>query len=167
MALVFIGLGSNIGDGRKNLRTAWKILGTSPQVTRLGLSKPYLSESVGMASEQWFTNAVGALDTNLTPVELLDVMLGIEKKMGRDRSKGGDRIVDLDILYYNDLIHSGDKLVIPHPEMHNRLFVLMPLEELAPNHIHPVLNETTVAMRKNLFDSSDQSIKGLVWSSDK
>lgn len=166
MALVFIGLGSNLGDGRKNLRSAWKTLGTAKKVTLLALSRPYSTAPIGMESLQWFTNAVGAIDTSLGPDDLLKLLLDLEQKMGRDRSKGEDRIVDLDILYFNDLVQNNGGLIIPHPEISNRLFVLEPLEELAPEHTHPVLNLTTVAMRKNLLARSDQSIKCLTWLED-
>ncbi len=166
MALAFIGLGSNIGDGRKNLRAAWQELVASKQVIRLGLSRPYSTAPLGMESEQWFTNAVGAIDTALSPAKLLELLLGIEQKMGRDRSQGEDRIVDLDILYFNDQVQNNGDLIIPHPEMHNRLFVLAPLEELAPDHIHPVLSLSTTAMRKKLLVAAEQSIKRLTWSDE-
>ncbi len=166
MALAFIGLGSNIGDGRKNLSAAWQALAASKRIMVLGLSRPYASAPVGMESDQWFTNAVGAVDTSLPPDELLELLLSIEKKMGRDRSKGEDRIIDLDILYYNDLIQDSGHLTIPHPEMHKRLFVLAPLEELAPDKIHPVQNISTTAMWKNITAVSGQSIKRLTWSED-
>jgi 2-amino-4-hydroxy-6-hydroxymethyldihydropteridine diphosphokinase len=166
MALAFIGLGSNIGDGRKNLRSAWQALTAAKQVTTLGLSRPYLSAPVGMESAQWFTNAVGAIDTSLAPEELLELLLSIEQKMGRDRRKGDDRIVDLDILYFNDKVQNSGNLIIPHPEMHKRLFVLAPLEELAPDKIHPLEKISTTAMRQKLLAVSAQPIKCLTWSED-
>ena len=166
MALVFIGLGSNIGDGRKNLLLAWQALRAAKQITPLGLSMPYSTAPLGMKSAQWFTNAVGAVDTSLSPDDLLAFLLSIEQKMGRDRSKGEDRVIDLDILYFNDQIRDSEGLIIPHPELHNRLFVLAPLEELAPNHIHPVRDKTTTTMRQELLAATDQSIKRLSWSDD-
>lgn len=164
MALVFLGLGSNIGNGVNNLLLAWQTLGTSQGVSLLRISLPYVTAPVGMLSEQWFTNAVGAVDTTLSPEELLNLLLETEREMGRDRSKGEDRIVDLDILYFDDLVLNSGGLIIPHPEIANRLFVLAPLEELAPDHLHPVLGMTTAAMRKKLALSSDQQMKPLSWS---
>jgi len=147
MALVFIGLGSNLGDGRVNLIEAWKQIGSQAQITPLSLSSPYQSEPVGMETQTWFTNAVGALETTLAPAELLKELLLVEKGMGRNRLSGKDRVIDLDILYYDDLILHSHDLDIPHPEMHKRLFVLAPLEELTPNHIHPVLQQSSRHMR--------------------
>ncbi len=161
MALVFIGLGSNLGDGRQNLQKAWQRLGALSGVISLSLSSPYLSEPVGMDSEHWFTNAVGVLKTRLSPEELLDSMLQIEQGMGRDRSAGKDRSIDLDILYYDDIVCHTSVLELPHPELHNRLFVLAPMVELSPDHLHPVRQETTAQMRRQC--GPDQIIKQSTW----
>ncbi len=150
MVDVFVGLGSNLGDGRQNIQTAWQKLGAVKGVRLVRLSSPYLTEPVGIATDFWFTNAVGLLQTELSPRELLRVMLQIEAEMGRDRTKTDDRPVDLDILYYGDLVYSGPDLVIPHPDLQNRLFVLAPLEELAANFPHPVFAKTTTEMRRAL-----------------
>lgn len=116
----------------------------------LSLSSPYRSEPVGVETDHWFVNAVGAIETKLPPDELLNRMLAIERELGRDRSKGIDRTIDLDLLYYNDLILMTPQLVLPHPEIQNRLFVLSPLAEIAPDHIHPKLEKSTSMMRKEL-----------------
>jgi len=96
-----------------------------------------------MESEQWFTNAVGAIETRLGPDSLLEEFLSIEAQMGRDRSQGKDRTVDLDILFFDDQVIHTPVLDIPHPEMHTRLFVLAPLNEIAPDHVHPVNGQTS------------------------
>ena len=153
MALVFIGLGSNIGSGRDNIQQAWRLLGRQENILALGLSSPYLTEPVGMISDHWFTNAVGALETRLTAADLLDTMLNIEKEMGRDRGRGMDRPIDLDILYYDDDIINEPTLTIPHPEIAGRLFVLAPLAEIAPDHIHPVTQLSSSAMKRQLITS--------------
>lgn len=160
MSLAFIGLGSNLGDGRANLKEAWQRLGKTRGITPLGLSSPYQTAPVGMASKQWFTNAAGAIDTKLTPQELLAILLDIEQAMGRDRSKGEDRTVDLDLLLYDDLVLNSAQLEIPHPEIQHRLFVLAPLEELAPDHIHPQTELTIRQLRRNLADRDQQIRKG-------
>ncbi|MBA3015432.1 MAG: 2-amino-4-hydroxy-6-hydroxymethyldihydropteridine diphosphokinase [Proteobacteria bacterium] len=160
MALVFIGLGSNVGAGRVNLREAWRRLGGLTGVTTLILSQPYRSEPVGIASEQWFTNAVGVCETKLSPHELLALLLQTEQSMGRDRTQGKDRVIDLDILYYNDVVISEPELVIPHPELANRLFVLAPLAELAPDHLHPVSQATTLVMRQRVLG---QAVDQISW----
>lgn len=160
MALAFIGLGSNLGDGRTNLKEAWQRLGKIMGITVLGLSSPYETAPVGMESKQWFTNAVGAIDTKHSPQELLATLLDIERAMGRDRSKGEDRTVDLDLLLYDDIVLLTEELVIPHPELKQRLFVLAPLEELAPDHLHPQAELTIRQLRRNLTDGEQQIRKG-------
>ncbi|MDH3360050.1 MAG: 2-amino-4-hydroxy-6-hydroxymethyldihydropteridine diphosphokinase [Desulfobulbaceae bacterium] len=160
MALAFIGLGSNLGDGRAYLKEAWQRLGKTKGIMVLALSSPYETAPVGMQSKQWFTNAAGAIDTKLSPEELLTTLLEIEQSLGRDRSKGEDRTVDLDLLLYDDLILHKEELEIPHPEMSHRLFVLAPLEELAPDHLHPQAELTIRQMRRNLVDNEQQIRKG-------
>ncbi|MEN8256961.1 MAG: 2-amino-4-hydroxy-6-hydroxymethyldihydropteridine diphosphokinase [Thermodesulfobacteriota bacterium] len=155
MALVFIGLGSNLGDGRQNLQQAWQSLGKTKGITLLSLSSPYKTEPVGIRTDNWFTNAVGALETTLTPHELLATMLDLERAMGRDRSAGHDRSVDLDILYYDDQIIQDKDLEVPHPRISSRLFVLAPLAEIAPDHIHPGLDLSSRHMMRSL-QSTDQ-----------
>ncbi len=156
MALVFIGLGSNLGDTREHVLASWKSLGAHKDIVTLTLSSPYKTAPVAMESDKWFTNAVGVLQTTLSARQLLETMLSIEQKMGRDRSQGMDRTVDLDILYYDDEIISDADLEIPHPEMSRRLFVLAPLAELAPDHIHPVLDLSSQAMKRQVAHESVQ-----------
>lgn len=153
MAHAFIGLGSNLGDGRENLSLAWEKL-TTTAGRSIGLSSPYLTEPVGMESEYLFTNAVGLLETKLDPQTLLAAMLDLEKQMGRDRKKGKDRTVDLDILFYDNLVMNTLYLVLPHPEIANRFFVLAPLAELAPKHIHPLLHKTAGQMLKSMVEEN-------------
>lgn len=160
MALVFIGLGSNLGDGRANLQEAWRRVGAIPGVQKLILSHAYESVAVGMDSEQLFTNAVGVCETKLPPQGLLDGLLQTEAAMGRDRSQGMDRIIDLDILYYDECVVQDSTLSIPHPEIANRLFVLAPLTELAPDHLHPLTGLTSLQMQKRVLD---QKVDQISW----
>ena len=162
MALVFIGLGSNLGDGRHNLQLAWQRLGEAKEITCLSLSSPYSTEPIGIDTEHWFTNAVGALETSLSAHELLARMLEVEKNMGRDRAAGQDRSVDLDILYYDDQIIEDAELEVPHPGISNRLFVLAPLAEIAPDHIHPALGLTSRQMMRSL--QSTEQVEKIKWS---
>lgn len=148
MALVFIGLGSNLGDTKGHVQKSWQQLGSHKGITILSLSSPYETAPVGMESDTMFTNAVGVLQTTLLPHDLLQLMLSIEQGMGRDRSLGMDRTVDLDILYYDDEIISDADLEIPHPEMTSRLFVLAPLTEVAPDHVHPILNQSSQMLKR-------------------
>lgn len=141
----FIGLGSNLGDGQTNLLLAWQRLGQVAGISLLRLSSPYRTEPVGMDTEHWFTNAVGEIRTSLSPTELLEAMLAIETALGRDRAlTHQDRPVDLDLLYYGDLMIQSLALTVPHPRIAHRLFVLAPLAEIAPAHVHPILVRTSL-----------------------
>ena len=136
---VLIALGSNIGDREQNL------LGAMRALVRLGVgvtrqSSFYLTEPVGGPDQEWFLNAVVLAETSSSPEELLGVCLQIEAEFGRERRvKNGPRSLDLDVLFYGDEHYASDALEIPHPRLHERRFVLEPLVEVAPEHIHPVL----------------------------
>ena len=172
MALAFIGLGSNLGNGRANLRRAWVQLGTHIGVQLLALSSPYLTKPVikpewlaggHKLGEQPFTNAVGVLESRLAALELLQVLQQVEKFFGRDRMRSADRTIDLDLLYYDDLVQGGPELILPHPEMAKRLFVLAPLNELAPDRIHPRLGLTTRQMMQRLPVVEETEVRRLDW----
>ncbi|MEN8143104.1 MAG: 2-amino-4-hydroxy-6-hydroxymethyldihydropteridine diphosphokinase [Thermodesulfobacteriota bacterium] len=172
MSLAFIGLGSNLGDGCHNLQKAWQQTGDQPQITTLAISSPYLTKPVNKKaweakgkklSDQLFTNAVGVLETDLPPQRLLEILKKIESAMGRERSKTVDRPVDLDILYYDDLVVSEAELELPHPEMKYRPFVLIPLAEIAPDHPHPVSGSTTRQMMRSLPICESGEIRQISW----
>jgi 2-amino-4-hydroxy-6-hydroxymethyldihydropteridine diphosphokinase len=146
----FIGLGSNLGDTQANLIDAWQRLGKITGINLLRLSSPYRTEPVNMDTDHWFTNAVGEILTTLSPTELLAAMLAIEAEMGRDRTLTQDRPVDLDLLYYGDLMIQSQTLTVPHPRIAERLFVLAPLAELAPEHVHPRLGRTSLELCRAL-----------------
>ncbi len=134
---VCIGLGSNLGDSLELLPEAWAELGRVPGIGTGALSRPYLTEPEGMESENWFINAAGILTTSLAPEALLGQLLAVEQAFGRHRSpcRQGyqDRTLDLDLLIYGDLVMTTDRLILPHPHMCRRLFVLAPLAELVPD----------------------------------
>ena len=142
----FIGLGSNLGDGQGNLLEAWQRLGQVAAISLIRLSSPYRTQPVGLATDHWFTNAVGEILTTLSPTELLAAMLAIETKLGRDRTLTKDRPVDLDLLYYGDLMIQSPALTVPHPRITERLFVLAPLAEVAPEQVHPRLGRTSLEL---------------------
>ena len=163
MSLAFIALGSNIGDGRANLREAWAKLGEIPEITLLALSSPYRTRPEEKStwrkegrtlSEQWFTNAAGALETRLSPEELLDSLKKIEEAMGRDRQETVDRAIDLDIIFFDELVVDERSLVLPHPEMQHRRFVLAPLDEIAPDRAHPISGLTVRQLYRQLPPAS-------------
>ncbi len=142
MTTAFIGLGSNLGDGRQTLQLAWHKLGETEGITIEDLSAPYLSAPVGMDSDNWFTNAVGRLQSELPPLELLEALLRVEADFGRRRGQGlpgyQDRTLDLDLLYFGSEILREKRLILPHPHLGERLFALKPLAELAPSWCDPL-----------------------------
>lgn len=144
MATVYIGLGTNMGNKRGNLLSAAALL--AERVGNiLALSTVYETTPWGFQSENDFLNAVLVQVTTLTPLELLDTTRRIETEMGRVQKSNGvyhDRIIDIDILMYDDLIMKNDRLTIPHPLMHKRKFVMDPLIEIAPAAIHPVFRKS-------------------------
>jgi len=143
MAIVYIGLGSNLGNRSALLEEAIDRIGlyTGAIIKRSSIIE---SEPWGFESESLFLNMVISVRTELGPQELLSMILGIESEMGRTRSGKGyeSRVIDLDILFYDDLIMDSGDLVIPHPLLHRRLFVIQPLSEIAPDLVHPVLNKS-------------------------
>lgn len=154
--MIAILLGSNIGDRFLALEKAKLLIreGVNNQTIE---SSIFESEPWGFQDEINFLNQVICLETKLSPHDLLEKLLAIEKEMGRMRSRSGyqSRIIDLDILVYNDLILSDDKLKIPHPRLHERRFTLEPLNELMPDYIHPVLGRT---VNELLNDCQDKLI---------
>ncbi len=150
MTTAFIGLGSNLGDGRKILRAAWKQLGRMEGVTLGSLSQPYLTAPVDMESSNWFTNAVGSLQTTLQPGELLQGLFAVERAFGRKRDAATtgyqDRCVDLDLLCFGTTVLDTPELVLPHPGMAKRLFVLVPFVDIAPDY-RDLPNGPTIGQR--------------------
>jgi len=139
---VFIGVGSNLGDRRENCREARRRVSELPKTRVVKESSLYESEPHGNA-KTWFGNSVLEVETELAPADLLKRLKQIEEEMGRKRVKGkrwGSRIIDLDILFYDNEIVDKRNLKIPHPRLPERRFVLVPLSELAPQLIHPGLN---------------------------
>ena len=139
---VFIGVGSNLGDRRANVREARGRVAELPKTRVVKESSLYESEPHGNA-KTWFGNSVLEVETELAPQDLLKRLKQIEEEMGRKRVKGkrwGSRIIDLDILFYDNEIVDKRNLKIPHPRLPQRRFVLVPLSELAPQLIHPGVN---------------------------
>jgi len=136
----YIGVGSNMGDAQGNCLSAIRKLDSLKLSKVIKRSSLYKTEPVGMEQQDWFVNCVAALETGLAPSELLAALQGIERDMGRIRTvMWGPRTIDLDILFYGDLVISGPDLRVPHPEIANRRFVLEPLCEIAPDLRHPLL----------------------------
>ncbi len=164
-----IGLGSNLGDSRRLLMDAWQELTNHNDISTRGLSSPYQTPPMGMDSRNWFVNAVGLLETTLAPESLLEVLLQVEQQFGRIRLESAgyqDRTLDLDLLLYDDLVMQTPRLTLPHPAMHERGFVLIPLEEIAPQQLHPGRNKTVQQLSKELEKAGGrEGIERLSWSS--
>jgi 2-amino-4-hydroxy-6-hydroxymethyldihydropteridine diphosphokinase len=151
---VYVGLGSNLGDRKANLREAEERLVQLPHTRIVKASSLYESEPHGNA-KTWFVNSVLELETEFTPEELLKRTRAIEATMGRKRVKGkrwGSRIIDIDLLLLDNQTVNKRTLKIPHPEMHKRRFVLLPLAELAPHVTHPHLGVSMSELLGGLKD---------------
>lgn len=158
----FIGIGSNLGERRANCREARRRLDELPKTRVVKESSLYESEPHGDAT-RWFANSVVEIETELAPNELLKRLKQIEEEMGRKRVKGkrwGSRIIDLDILFYNNEIVDKRNLKVPHRELPNRRFVLVPLSELAPQLIHPALNASVSELLAKTKDTKKIHLMG-------
>jgi len=153
MEQAFLLLGTNLGERHKNLLNAMQLLaGNEIEVEQT--SSVFETAPWGRTDQQDFLNQVVEISTSLQPEELLEKILAIEKEIGRIRKEmWGERIIDIDILYYGNQIIKSQRLVIPHPYLHERRFTLKPLFEIAPNFIHPIFNKTTSTL---LNDCSDK-----------
>ena len=151
---VHVGIGSNLGDRRANTAEAIEKVSNLPGTRVVRASSLYESEPLGNA-KTWFVNSVIEVETDLGPDVLLKKLKAIEEAMGRKRVKGkrwGSRIIDLDILLFDQDVIDKRTLKIPHPEMHKRRFVLLPLAELAPQVVHPQLGQTVSTMLATVKD---------------
>ena len=147
--LVYLSLGSNVGDRAANLNAAIERLRTLGEV--VAVSSFYETEPVEFTAQPWFLNCAVKLNTEKMPKQLLNAVLDIEKEMGRKRlKKKGPRTIDIDILLFGNSIIDTKGLTVPHPAMHERRFVLEPLAEIAPEVRHPVFKRTARELRDAL-----------------
>lgn len=158
MAIAYLLLGSNLGQKLNNLRSAeneiYQRIGDLIQKSSIYKSPPW-----GFEHNENFLNQVLQINTQHSPDYLLEIILGIERELGRVRSIAKNvylpRIIDIDILFYNGLIMETEKLVIPHPRLHLRKFTLVPLQEIAPDLVHPVLEKTINELHTMCNDDSE------------
>ena len=161
----FIGVGSNEGDRLARISAAVQALGRTPGVRLAQMATISETEPVGGPPQGPYLNTVVELDTRLTPHELLAALQGIERRLGRAPSavRWAPRPIDLDLLLYQDQVIHDERLVIPHPRMHERRFVLEPLAQLAPDVLHPVLKQTIAELlmvNTNFVQGSRLKVQG-------
>ncbi len=153
MTIVYLSLGSNIGDRIGYIQQATSLLNLTDNITIIRTSAFYETEPWGMSTDTWFVNAVVELKTSLSPQDLLNECKRIEKQLGRftaEKSGYADRTIDIDILFYGKEIINEKDLVIPHKFLHLRAFTLVPLLELIPDFEHPVLHKTISDLHNDL-----------------
>jgi 2-amino-4-hydroxy-6-hydroxymethyldihydropteridine diphosphokinase len=150
MAIAYISIGSNLGDREENCRQAIKLIEKNGIAVKKQSSMNE-TEPWGIKDQPKFINMAVEVEMDKKPEELLMILKEIEKEIGRtETTKWGPRVIDLDILFYDDLILKTDNLEIPHPLLHEREFVLKPLCEIAPDKKHPVTGKTVKEMLNQL-----------------
>ena len=155
----YISVGSNLGDKLACCRQGISQVAALPETTLTAQSPFYRTAPVDYLDQDWFVNAAIKVATNLAPRELLAALQSIQRKAGRktDKIRFGPRLLDLDIIFYDELVVEQPALVLPHPRMHKRRFVLQPLCDIDPNVLHPVLGRSVAALLAAL-DTTDQDI---------
>jgi 2-amino-4-hydroxy-6-hydroxymethyldihydropteridine diphosphokinase len=164
-----IGFGSNLGQSRAILTAAWRELGHCPGIAPIALSSPYRSQPLEMISDNWFVNAAALVRTTLSPEALLRVLQAVETRHGRRRDAAAsaihrDRTLDLDLLLYDDLLLATGRLIVPHPRLAHRLFVLAPLAEIAADLLHPGCDKMIGVLLTELRQTDhNQLIERIAW----
>ena len=165
MAIAYLSLGSNIGDRLSNIQQAVQLLSLDENMVILKTSSFYETEPWGVKNQPWFVNAVIRIETELKPIELLRVINHTEERLGRCReleNRWCARTLDIDILFYDDLIFENEILTIPHKNLHNRAFVLVPMLEIAENYIHPVFKKTILEIYDELNNPEEIFLYGTI-----
>lgn len=152
--IAYIAIGSNLGDRAANVRKAVLRAADEVKATLVSMSSLYETEPWGIKEQGAFVNAVMGVEIAISPAELLAHLKSVEAGMGREKAeRWGPRVIDLDIIFYGGLVMDEKGLTIPHPGAHERAFVMVPLAEIAPDFIHPVIGKSVADIAKSL-DSS-------------
>ncbi len=160
MHRAYIGIGSNMGDKQANCENGIAVLADGTNTTVKARSLFYRTEPMYVADQDWFVNAVVQIETVLDPDELLDVLQSVQRLAGRnhDAVRFGPRLLDMDILFYDDRVIQTQRMVVPHPRLHERRFVLQPLCDISPDMVHPVLKKDMKTLLDSLADSPGQMV---------
>jgi len=154
----YIGIGSNAGDKVLNCETAISEILKIDQHKLLGRSSFFNTRPIGYTAQGWFVNSVIKIETDLEPIDLYRMLKTIEIRLGRKETfRGGPRVIDLDLLLFDDRRIETEELQVPHPRYHERQFVLIPLSEIDPNLIHPVLKKTVGELLEEIKE--DQGVE--------
>lgn len=152
---VYLSVGSNLGNRKKNIRDAYRKVCEFCEVT--AVSKAYRTKPYGVTDQPNFINLVARIETPLDPKPLLNRLLTVEEELGRVRmDRWRERTIDLDILFYDKLVLFTPDLIIPHPDMHNRYFVLKPFLDIDPDFVHPVLRMPVSEIYDDLVTGKDR-----------
>jgi 2-amino-4-hydroxy-6-hydroxymethyldihydropteridine diphosphokinase len=161
--LAFISIGSNMGDRVANCRGGIEALETLAETRLEGVSRLYETEPVDYLEQAWFVNAAARIETGLDPLQLLEALKGIERAAGKREGgiRFGPRPLDLDIILFDSVRIDTAHLVIPHPRMHQRRFVLRPICDIDPHVLHPSLKRSARQLLDDLSDEIGQEVNGL------
>jgi 2-amino-4-hydroxy-6-hydroxymethyldihydropteridine diphosphokinase len=163
MSLAYVSFGSNLRNRLQNIKRGLQLVSRNRSITITKKSSLYETEPVGYENQGWFLNGVIEIETNVSPHKLLSLLKKVERIMGRKRRiRWGPREIDLDILLYNQRCIDTPGLIIPHPCMHERGFVLVPLVEIAPQVIHPIFKKSAQQLLAELADKKEIKFLGLI-----
>jgi len=158
--IVYLSIGSNIGDKKKNIENAQVLLRKHNKIDVVSVSSLYKTQPQNYTDQDWFVNAALKIETLLAPQDLLVILKTIEKELDKDEKpfRFGPRIIDLDIVYYDNLILKTEHLEIPHPRMHERCFVLIPICDIGAHVIHPILDIRSDELLRKIIKQETQKV---------